>query len=209
MGVELAINSLVEWFVTRPSFRDAFPDDVRIPLANAIRSDSCTCTRRRALPKIRARFPCIASVSAEEQAGRKSACKGLLVQRIEDHVPPACVGPVVGGLHRRLATVPERHSSQRLARAADDARRFSFPARCRVSHSRLPARAREGFAGIRQAAVLLFPFFRRPSRQKKQNTLTRSRHAAEPLTGLLVSSKIKSQPLGHFSHPILGSSSLD
>ena len=116
------------------------------------------CTRRRALPKIRARFPCIASVSAEEQAGRKSACKGLLVQRIKDHVPPACVGPVVGGLHRRLAAVPERHSSRRLARAADEARRFIIPARCRVSHSRLPARAREGFAGVRQAAALHFRF---------------------------------------------------
>ena len=76
-------------------------------------------------------------------------------------MPPACVGPVVGGLHRRLAAVPERHTSRRLARAADDARRFIIPARCRVSHSRFPARAREGFAGLRQAAVLHFRFFRR------------------------------------------------
>ena len=41
------------------------------------------------------------------------------------------------------------------------------------------------------------------------STLTRSRQAAEPLTGLLFRSMKKSQPVGHFSHVTLGSSSFD
>ena len=51
------------------------------------------CTRRRVLPKIGARFPCIASVSAEEQAGRQSACEGCPCKESKTTCPLHVLGP--------------------------------------------------------------------------------------------------------------------
>ena len=51
---------------TVESVCDALPDVVRIPLADAIGSDSCLCTGRRAQPKIGGRFASVALVSTEE-----------------------------------------------------------------------------------------------------------------------------------------------